>query len=43
MLATIEFDAKTNRGAVEIKRVRPDWMLASEMQAIQLVASKRAP
>ena len=43
MLAAIEFDGEAQAGAVEVERERPNRMLSSEMEAIELIASKHAP
>jgi hypothetical protein len=43
VLAAIELDAKPQRRTIEIKGIRPDWMLASKAQINDLVASDCAP
>ena len=43
MLPAIEFDGEAETRAVEIERKRSDRVLPSEMQAVELVATKRTP
>jgi hypothetical protein len=43
MLSTIDFNRKAEARTIEIERVRPDWMLPSEMKTIELIAAKRMP
>jgi hypothetical protein len=43
MLSAVEFDGQPKAWAKEVKRKRPDRMLPSEQQAIELAAAKRTP
>jgi hypothetical protein len=43
MLPAVEFDGEAKAWAIKIKRKRPDRMLPSELKAIELAATKRAP
>ena len=40
VLAAVEFDTKMDLGAVEVKNVRPDRVLAAELEAGQLPRSQ---
>jgi hypothetical protein len=43
VLAAVEFDRQAQLGAIEIKNVRPGWMLAAKTQPIQATVTQPSP
>jgi hypothetical protein len=43
VLAAVEFDREAQLGTIEIKNVRPGWMLAAKTQPIQASVAQPSP
>jgi hypothetical protein len=43
VLSTIELEGQSDFRTIEIEHLRTDWMLASEMQGLKLIAAQHVP